>query len=174
MNYFSPSDMIREIDLKKDLTFKVDMIANYNRFFKSFGVFDVTVGDGYQYMSAGAGIEIINSVTNIRKFTLGGIFYHNITDSYNHADIYMDYKFELFNNFDLGISSSYLMILPNEKRDKLLSGAFAGVVTEYSYNIIKELFISARVKAGALYFFTDNSYIQYYIMAGIHLGYSGF
>ena len=173
-NYSSPSDMIKEIDFKKDITLIVKMIANYNRFFKTFGAFDITIGDGYQYMSTGIGTEIINSVTNIRKFTFGGIFYHNITDSYNHADIYMDYKFELFDNFDLGISSSYLLLLASDKRSDILSGFFAGAVAEYSYFIIKELFVSAKIKAGASYFLTDDAFVQYYILGGIHLGYSGF
>ncbi len=173
-NYSSPSDMIREIDLNKDLSLNVKMIADYNRFFKTFSAFDITAGDGYQYMSAGAGIDIINSVTNIRKFTFGGIFYHNITDSYNHADIYMEYKFELFNNFDMGITSSYLVLLPSDKRNETVSGFFSGGVIEYSYFIVKELFISAKLKAGASYFMVDDAYVQYYILGGIHLGYSGF
>lgn len=173
-NYSSPSNMLTEIDLKQDISLNVNMIANYNQFLKSFGAFDVTIGDGYQYMSAGLGIEVLNSVTNIRKFTLGGIFYHNITDSYNHSDVYVDYKFELLNNFNIGGTASYLLLLASDKRDDSISGFFAGITLEYSYDIIKNIFISAKLKAGASYFLVNDAKLQYYIVSGIHLGWNGF
>ena len=137
-------------------------------FLKTSFIIDLTKSYELLYLSSGIGIEFLNFNYGIQTITLGSSFYRNFTDSYNYIDLYLDYKFNIINRLNIGISSSFILASKN-------AITFAMLI-DYEYIIKNDFFIKAKIRLGYNNFNMKNSTLKEHLFttSGISFGWNGF
>jgi len=145
------------------------MIPNHINAMRPYGASNINLGKDLLYLSFVLGVDFFQLVSGNDIKSFGASFNHNVTDSYNYFDVYINWKFTPYKGLSLGTELSFVI-------GSDFITVMWGLVADYNYFITKDFFVNVKIESGINFFNQNSSNLgeNLYFIGGVFVGWNGF